>query len=208
MESQIIDYYNELPYGINVIDQMNEELSDLQQENNSLKGLLEYSRESSFELLAAKVINMGISSNISSITLDVGRKDGVTKNQPVLVPSGVIGKTLIVGESTTLVQCINDINYRLSVRIYPSGTTGILRHLINDIYEIRELQKNAQINVGDKVVTSGYSKIYPENLPVGEVIEILNERGSFQKVSRIKISPKISSILNTFIIVGISLDKE
>ena len=70
------------------------------------------------------------------------------------------------------------------------------------------MQKNAQINVGDKVVTSGYSKIYPENLPVGEVIEILNERGSFQKVSRIKISPKISSILNTFIIVGISLDKE
>ena len=41
------------------------------------------------------------------------------------------------------------------------GATGILRYLINDIYEIRELQKNTQINVGDKVVTSGFSKIYP-----------------------------------------------
>ena len=178
------------------------------EENNSLKDLLDYSRESSYELLPAKVINMGISSNISSITLNVGQKDGVTINQAVLVPNGVIGKTVIVGKSSTLVQCINDNNYRLSVRIYPSSATGILRHLINDIYEIRELQKNAQINVGDKVVTSGYSKIYPENLPVGKVIEILDERGSFQKVARIKISPKISSILNTFIIVGISFDEK
>ena len=39
------------------------------EENNSLKDLLDYSRESSYELLPAKVINMGISSNISSITL-------------------------------------------------------------------------------------------------------------------------------------------
>ena len=52
------------------------------------------------------------------------------------------------------------------------------------------------------------SKIYPENLPVGEVVEILDERGSFQKVARIKISPKISSILNAFIIVGISFDEK
>ena len=37
MESQIIDYYNELPYGINVIDEMNKELIELQKENEELK---------------------------------------------------------------------------------------------------------------------------------------------------------------------------
>jgi len=41
MEPQIIDHYNELPFGINVIDQMNDELSDLQKENNSLKAKLD-----------------------------------------------------------------------------------------------------------------------------------------------------------------------
>ena len=73
---------------------------------------------------------------------------------------------------------------------------------------IRELQKNADINVGDKVVSSGFSTIYPENLPVGEVTEIFDERGSFQKVARIKIESDISSILSAFVIVGELDDKK
>ena len=172
------------------------------EENNSLKDLLEYSRESSFELLAAKVINMGISSNISSITLDVGKKDGVTTNQPVLVPSGVIGKTLIVGESTTLVQCINDINYRLSVRIYPKGNTGILRWYGNNKCQIKEVQKNASVHVGDGVVTSGFSDIYPKDLPVGTVSGIIDKSGSFEKIILVQISEDIESLLDVFVILN------
>ena len=138
----------------------------------------------------------------------MGSNNGVRVNQAVLVPQGIVGKTLIVGNTSTIVQSINDVNFRLSVRIYPSGATGILRYLMNDICEIRELQKNADINVGDKVVSSGFSRIYPEILPVGEVIEILDERGSFQKVARIKIESDISSILSAFVIVGELDEKE
>mgnify|MGYP001167789260 FL=1 len=172
------------------------------EENKRLKELLNYKRESSLELLPAKIINMGSSSSFSSFTLDVGKNNGVNVNQAVLAPQGILGKTLIVGNKSTIVQSINDVNFRLSVRIYPSGATGILRYLINDICEIRELQKNANINVGDRVVSSGFSTIYPENLPVGKVTEILDERGSLQKVARIKIGSDIGSILSAFVIVG------
>ena len=132
------------------------------EENKSLKKLLNFKNESNIGLLAAKVLNMGISSNISSITLNVGSDDGVKDNQPVLVPDGVIGKTLIVGKSTTIVQSIYDPNYRLSVRIYPSGSTGIL----------------------------------------------IEERGSFQKVAKIKISPNLGSVLNAFIIIDEGINEQ
>ena len=177
-------------------------------ENKSLKKLLNFKNESSMVLLPAKVLNMGISSNISSITLNVGSNDGVKVNQPVLVPDGVIGKTLIVGETSTIVQSISDVNFRLSVRIYPSGATGILRYLNSNICEIREIQKNAEISIGDNVVTSGFSYIYPDDLPVGEVIELIEERGSFQKVAKIRISPNLSSILNVFIIVDSNINEK
>ncbi len=177
-------------------------------ENKSLKRLLNFKNESSMVLLPAKVLNMGISSNISSITLNVGSNDGVKVNQPVLVPDGVIGKTLIVGETSTIVQSISDVNFRLSVRIYPSGATGILRYLNSNICEIREIQKNAEISIGDNVVTSGFSYIYPDDLPVGEVIELIEERGSFQKVAKIRISPNLSSILNVFIIVDSNINEK
>lgn len=172
-----------------------------QEENNSLRDLLGFKRESQLKLLAARVVNMGAASNLSSITLDIGSFQGVKVNQPVLVPEGVIGKTVVVGEQSTIVQIINDVNYRLSVRIMPSGNAGILQFISDDICEVRELQKNANISVGDKVVTSGFSQIYPKNLPVGEVIEVLNERGSFQKVAKVRVKPLLGSLLNVFIVV-------
>ena len=178
------------------------------EENKSLKKLLNFKNESSIELLAAKVLNMGISSNISSITLNVGSDDGVKDNQPVLVPDGVIGKTLVVGKSTTIVQSIYDPNYRLSVRIYPSGSTGILRYLNSNICEIREIQKNSEIAIGDNVVTSGFSQIYPDDLPVGKVIQLIEERGSFQKVAKIKISPNLGSVLNAFVIIDEGINEK
>ena len=97
-----------------------------QGENNDLRDLLLFKRESNIQLLAARVVNMGSSSNLSSITLDVGSDQGVKINQPVLVPEGVVGKTVVVGKTSTIVQIIKDGNYRLSVRILPSGNVTLI----------------------------------------------------------------------------------
>lgn len=169
---------------------------------NRMKSLVGFKQDSSLTLLAGQVVNMGASSNLSSVTLDIGSNHGVKVGQPVVVPEGVVGKTVVVGENTTVVQIINDVNYRLSVRIIPSGTAGILQFLDNNICEVRELQKNSEISIGDKVVTSGFSQIYPKNLPVGEVVEVLDERGSFQKVARIRIKPNLSALMYVFIVTG------
>ena len=179
-----------------------ESMSNANEEHKSLLKLLALKEESDLELIAANVVNSGSSSNLSSITLDVGENHGIKVDQAVLVPDGIIGKTIVVGKNSSIVQIINDVNFRLSVRILPSGNAGILRYLENDICEIRELQKNAKISIGDNVVTSGFSQIYPKNLPVGEIIEVLNQRGSFQKVAKVRIKSRIGSLLHAFIILN------
>ena len=177
-----------------------EEMVRSYQENINLKKLLDYKRDSNFDLVASKVLNMGSSSNLSSITINVGSDDGVKENLPIIIPEGVIGKTILAGKSTTLVQLITDVNFRASVRIYPSGSVGILRFLRDDICEVREVQKNAEIKLGDTVLTSGFSDIYPSNLKIGSVIEIQDEIGSFQKIVKVRISSKIGSLLNVFVV--------
>lgn len=167
-----------------------------------MRELVGFNQDSSLMLMAGEVVNMGASSNLSSITLDIGSDHGVKVGQPVIIPEGVVGKTVIVGRKTTIVQIINDVNYRLSVRILPSGNAGILHYLSDNICEVRELQKNAEISIGDKVVTSGFSQIYPKNLPVGKVIQVLDDRSSFQKVVRIRIKPNLGALMYVFIVVG------
>ena len=169
---------------------------------HDMRKLVGFKQDSSLTLIAGQVVNMGASSNLSSITIDIGSNDGVKVGQPVVVPGGVVGKTVVVGKNTTVVQIINDVNYRLSVRIIPSGSVGILQFLNNNNCEVRELQKNAEISIGDKVVTSGFSQIYPKNLPVGEVIEVLDERNSFQKVARVRIKPNLGALMYVFIVMG------
>ena len=170
------------------------------EESKNLKKLLDYKRDSNFDLIASKILNMGSSSNLSSITINVGSQDGISKNLPVITPDGLIGKTVLMGKKTTLVQLISDVNYRVSVRIFPSGSVGILRFLKDDICEIREVQKNANINLDDTVLTSGFSNIYPPNIKIGKVIEIQDEIGSFQKIVKVRISSNIGSLLNVFVI--------
>lgn len=177
-----------------------EEMIRSYEENINLKNLLDYKKDSNFNLVAAKVLNMGSSSNISSITINVGLNENIKINQPVIIPEGVIGKTILVGKSTSLVQLITDVNYRASVRIFPSGSIGILRYLRDDICEVREIQKNAEIKLGDAVLTSGFSDIYPSNLKIGNVIEIQDEISSFQKIVLVRVSSNIGSLLNVFVV--------
>jgi len=178
-----------------------ESMLNLQNENNELLRMLDFKKQTSLLMKPAKVVNKGLQPNLLSIVINSGSKDGLKRNQAVLTPNGVIGKTVEVGENTSIVQLITDVNYRLSVRILPSGATGILRLIKKGMAQIREVQKNVEINIGDKVVTSGFSDIYPPGLPVGSVSGVYDDRGSFQKVVNLKLSNDISSFQNVFVII-------
>ena len=170
-------------------------------ENKNLRELLDFKRETKLKIIPATIINKGIQANIKALTIDVGSKDSVLTNQAVLTPYGVIGKTIQVGKNSAIVQSISDNNFRLSVRIMPSGAVGILRWFDSNICKVYEIQKNVEVNIGDRVITSGFSKIYPPKLPVGIVSGVYDERGSYQKVINVNIQNDFESIQNVFIVL-------
>ncbi|OUW38124.1 MAG: rod shape-determining protein MreC [Flavobacteriaceae bacterium TMED184] len=170
-------------------------------ENEKLRELLDFKRNTSLNIIPSRIINKGIQTNINSLTIDIGSSVGVRPNQAVLTPDGIIGKTIQSGKNSSLVQSISDNNFRLSVRIMPSGAVGILRWYKNNICKIYEVQKNVNISIGDRVITSGFSKIYPPKLPVGYVSGVYDERGSYQKVVNVEIQNDFESIQNVFVII-------
>ena len=170
-------------------------------ENKKLRDLLDFKRDTKLKIVPARIINKGIQTNLNSLTIDIGSKNGLLSNQAVLTPEGIIGKTVQVGQSSSLVQSISDNNFRLSVRIMPSGAVGILRWHSNSMCKVYEVQKNVEINIGDRVITSGFSKIYPPKLPVGVVSGVYDERGSYQKVVNVEIQSDFESIQNVFVVI-------
>lgn len=170
-------------------------------ENERLKELLGLKQNLQYSIVPAKVINRGMTTSVVAVTINCGSNDGVQKNNPVITPNGVIGKIYSVSEKTSIVQLINDNEFRLGVRFIPSAETGILRWKANNICEVREVYKNSEISVGDKVITSGLSDIFPEGLPIGTVSSVINDRTQFQKIVSVKISEKLNALTYLFVII-------
>ncbi len=178
-----------------------ESMRHLEEENQQLRTLLDFQRESYFTLVPATIHGKGITTTLSSFTIDVGYQDGIDINDPVVISEGVVGKTVLVGEHSSIVQLISDPDFRLSVRVVPYGAIGILSWSGNNKCDVREVPKSARISIGDLVYTSTYSDIYPPNLPVGKVTAIYDERGSFQKRLTVETFVNIGTLQYVFVII-------
>ncbi|NQT96714.1 MAG: rod shape-determining protein MreC [Candidatus Marinimicrobia bacterium] len=178
-----------------------ESMRHLEEENQQIRALLDFQRESHFTLVPATIHGKGITTTLSSFTIDVGYQDGIDINDPVVISEGVVGKTVLVGEHSSIVQLISDPDFRLSVRVVPYGAVGILSWSGNNKCDVREVPKSARINIGDLVYTSSYSDIYPPKLPVGKVTAIYDERGSFQKRLTVETFYNIGTLQYVFVII-------
>jgi rod shape-determining protein MreC len=115
--------------------------------------------------------------------VSAGRVDSVKKNMAVVTADGLVGKVFSVAGKLSNVQLLLDRNYRVSAMIQRSRTLGIIRIAGNNRLELAEIPKRSDIEVGDRVVTSGLSLTYPNGLDIGRVARIDNdEQGMFMKV--------------------------
>ncbi|MFC1746775.1 rod shape-determining protein MreC [Candidatus Neomarinimicrobiota bacterium] len=154
------------------ISLQNAALADAARENERLREMLRFTEQSPYFLQAGEVIGYGLASALSTITVNIGSTHLVRENQPVLSMDGLIGKTLTVAENASVVQLVTDRNFRVSVKVGPEAYRGIVEPIYDQYARITGILLNTRVNVGDQVLTSGFSDIYPENLVVGVVDEV------------------------------------
>ena len=171
-------------------------------ENIRYREFLNFKRRENLDFVGADVISKGVTANMSSIIINRGSNDGVSKNLPVLSSNGVIGKITAVSSSSSEVQLISDVNFRLSVKIAPDEVEGIMRWIREDICEIAELKKISDIEIGDIVLTSNLSIYFPPNLPVGEVVSIFEKSNSSNRIVTMKLFSDLSTINQLFVLLN------
>lgn len=181
---------------------LNAELADMARENDRLRSMLQFTKKSPYDLHVAEVINRGASSILSTITLNVGTGHGVQPNLPVLTLEGLLGKTMSVAPNASVVQLVTDRNFRLSVKVGSEGLRGILAPLYGPFAEVTGIPPNSGIQRGDQVLTSGFSDIYPKNLPVAVVDEVVVHPGdNFSRV-RVRLHADPSETEHVFVMIG------
>ncbi len=147
-------------------------------ENEQLRKLLEMKKQyPELEFKAAEVIAREPSNWYDTFTIDKGAIDGMALNQPVVSEDKtLVGRISEVGTTWSRVTTITDPSNAVGAEVVRSGEYGIVEgeysFSSSGTCRLNFISKNANIIVGDKVVTSGLGGIYPKGLTIGKVLEI------------------------------------
>lgn len=126
-----------------------------------------------FEFVIASVINNSVIRPHNYITIDKGAADGITPEMGVMDQNGVVGVTNVVSDHYTRIISLLNPNFRLSCKLRGNDAFGSLVWDGQSPSEalLEELPKQVKFQKGDTIITSGYSAMFPEGIPVGTVIE-------------------------------------
>ena len=124
-----------------------------------------------YQFIAAKVISNSVNKLKNSITLNKGRLDGIEPEMGVVNNQGVVGVVSAVTDHYASVIPILNSKSRISCKAKRSGDFGVLlwNGIDPDYVQMDEVPRHAVIHVRDTLVTSGFSSIFPEGIPVGYV---------------------------------------
>jgi rod shape-determining protein MreC len=178
------------PEDINTLRQSNAELEaensrlqvqiiELEQqvaEAQLLSTLVDYERRHvENEYVAAAVIARDLSPFMHYVIIDRGSDDGLRKGMPVITQQGLVGNIAAVTSGAARVQLINDPGSSINVILQQSAVEGVVNGQITGEIELDMVSKNATIQPGELVLTSGLGGKYPANLVIGQVVTIRSE---------------------------------
>ena len=141
--------------------------------NERLKKLLQLKSEVSGPSQEAEVIGRSPSPFIQSLFINKGRKDGLVRGMPVLLPDGVVGRLEKTSGHYSEVLLLNDPSFAVDCLVQRSRVRGILAGIPGGgNCQIKYLSRNADIRAGDIILTSGLDQVYPKGSILGRVLRV------------------------------------
>lgn len=155
-----------------------------------------------YDVIPAKIISNSVSLNHNYLTLDVGRKDKVEALNGVISANGVVGIVKNVSNHYARVMSLLHRQSRISAAIKKNGFFGTLvwRGDNPKIMILEDVPKHATVTVGDTIVTSGYSAIFPPGLMIGKVLNHKLAAGSNSHTITVELQEDLSRLKDVYVV--------
>lgn len=133
---------------------------------------------SSEGVAVARVIDNSVRKDDNYITIDKGRRDGIAPGMGVYSSDGVVGSVMVAGNRYSIIMPVLNGNTSISCKIKGSESFGFLEWQGGDPYiaQVKDMPYHSAVRRGDTIVTTGFSSVFPEGIPVGAVTNV--ERSS------------------------------
>src|SRR5574343_999352 len=157
-------------------------LEVLEAENQHLRKLLDTRRLLGSRVQPATILYSARDPFNRRVVLDRGADQGLIEGQPVVDDQGVVGQVTRVAPDYAEVTLLTDRNQSIPAQVVRNGLRTVVFGTGDGRLEMRYMSSNADVQVGDWIVTSGIDGIYPRGLRVGKVESLESDpNGIFSK---------------------------
>ena len=132
--------------------------------------------QAGYKYILARVVKNSTNKQHNFIVINRGREDGVETGMGVITDNGVVGVVNAVQDNYSQVISFLSADQRVSAKIAGNGTFGPLAWRGRSVRQARmsEIPEHTEVNPGDTILTSGFSTIYPPDIPLGKVTKVLD----------------------------------
>ena len=166
-------------------------LKELEQENDTLRQLLNYTRSNpqlTYEptTVVGRSVGLDPTNLLYYVYADVGARSGIAREMPVITDRGLVGRVTAVGPNSAQVLLLIDPASAVNAIIQTSRATGIVRGNIDGTLSMDRIPPNETVNPGDIVLTSGLGGNFPDKIVIGQVTEVEQRDQDMFQVARIR----------------------
>lgn len=202
---------------------LNQENQELAEENARLRTKLQKlqvveifsnqdstNQDTTYQFIPARIINNSVNKQYNYVTLNKGRLDGVEPDMGIIGPKGMIGMVTNVSDHYSSGPSILNRRWRVSAKIKKNNYFGSLAWDGKD-YEYAQLNEipfHVNLALGDTIVTSGYSSIFPEGILIGIIENFNHDSGANFYQIKVRLSSNFKTISNVEVVKNNYIDEQ
>ena len=155
-----------------------------------------------YKSIPARVVSNSLDKLDNFITIDKGSADGVKKDMGVACGLGVVGIVYLTSDHYSVVVPVLSSKSNISCAIRGRGYFGYLHWYGNrpDEAYLDDVPRHARFRIGDIIVTSGYSSVFPPGMLVGKVMRVYNSENGMSYRLRVKLTTNFGNLRDVCVI--------
>ena len=183
-------------------------MEEYKQEAQRLQKLLDLKDTYQIEGTGARVIGRSSEAWSQTVIINKGSDDGVSTGQTVMGTSGVVGQIVSTSSHTATVRLLTDPQSGAAAMVQSSRAEGILRGSLVGLLYLEDLDADAEVNVGDVVVTSGLGGSYARGLIIGTVVKVDAQQGDTSRRAVVSPNDAISTLEDVLVVSSVGSDAD
>jgi rod shape-determining protein MreC len=188
---------------------LNKQRSSFIKTDNKLFIINDTLYQQEYTYVSAKVISNTVNRVNNYLTLNKGERQGIKKNMGVISSQGIIGIVKDVSENFCTVSSVLHSKSKISAKLKKGNNVGTIEWNGNDyrIVTMKDVPTHVQMSIGDTVISSGYSLMFPEGILIGSVYSYdINKGKDFYEI-KIKLFNDLNNVSYVYIVKNIMKDE-